>query len=203
MRPVSSAMMMIFGTAALAVLFQPAQAQEASCYVAQGTMEEASQRPSPLGHTVFSIDDREAMICYGRPSARGRTVMGDLVPFGQPWRLGANEATAIHLPFAAEVGGVDLEPGSYSIYAVPGEEEWTFFLNSNHERWGVPIDADVRAAEVGSFTRPAESTDEMVEQLTFRWEAHGQGMGSLVMEWENTRVEIPVHGPGMVHQDSR
>lgn len=203
MRPVSSAMMMIFGIAALAVFLQPAQAQEVSCYVAQGTMEEASQRPSPLGHTVFSIDDREAMICYGRPSARGRTVMGELVPFGQPWRAGANEATAIHLPFAAEMGGVDLEPGSYSIYAVPGEKEWTFFLNSDYERWGVPIDADLRAAEVGSFTRSAQATDEMVEQLTFRWDAHGQGMGHLVMEWENTRVEIPVHGPGMVHQESR
>jgi hypothetical protein len=145
------------------------------------------------------MDGQEATICYGRPYAKGRTVMGDLVPFGQPWRLGANEATAIHLPFAAEIGGVELEPGTYSLYAVPGADEWTFFLNSNYERWGIPINAEVKATDVGSFTRPAESTDGMVEQLTFRWDSHGEGMGHLVMEWENTRVEIPVHGPGMNH----
>lgn len=203
MRRVSNALMVIFGIAALAVFFQPAQAQETSCYLAQGTMEEAAQRPSPLGHTVFSMGDQEAMICYGRPSARGRAVMGDLVPFGQPWRVGANEATAIHLPFAAEVGGVELEPGSYSLYAVPGPQEWTFVLNSHVQRWGVPINAEVQASDVGSFTLPVETTEEMVEQLTFRWDPHGQGMGHLVMEWENTRVEIPVYGPGMSHQESR
>ena len=199
MRRVFSMAGAAFAMALFPAFVQPAQAQDMSCYLARGTMDEAAQRPSPLGHTTFAMDGHEAMVCYGRPYAKGRTVMGELVPFGQPWRVGANEATAIHLPFAAEIGGVELEPGSYSLYAVPGEEEWTFFINSNHERWGVPINADVTAADLGSFTRPAESTDEMAEQLTFRWDAHGQGMGHLVMEWENTRVEIPVHGPGMSH----
>lgn len=199
MRRASITAMVAFTVALVPTFAQPAGAQDISCYLAQGTMEEAAERPSPLGHITFDMDGQEAMICYGRPFAKGRKVMGELVPFGEPWRVGANEATTIHLPFAAEIGGVDLEPGSYSLYAVPGEDEWTFYLNSNHQRWGVPIDADVRAAEVGSFTRTAESTEEMVEQLTFRWDAHGQGMGNLVMEWENTRVEIPVHGPGMSH----
>lgn len=199
MRRVTGIIMGVFGLLSFLVFVQPAPAQEMSCYLARGTMDEAAQRPSPLGHTMFTLGGEEAMICYGRPSANGRAVMGELVPFGQPWRLGANEATAIHLPVAAEIGGVDMEPGVYSIYAVPGAEEWTFFLNSNYERWGIPINADVKATDVGSFTRPAESTDEMVEQLTFRWDSHGAGMGHLVMEWENTRVEIPVHGPGMNH----
>ena len=199
MRRVFSAVMATAAVALTAAFTHPLQAQDMSCFLAQGTMEEAAQRPSPLGHTTFSMNGQEAMICYGRPYAKGRTVMGELVPFGQPWRVGANEATAIHLPFAAEIGGVDLEPGTYSLYAVPGEEEWTFILNANYERWGVPINDEVKAADVGSFTRPAEPIDTMVEQLTFRWDSHGQGMGHLVMEWESTRVEIPVHGPGMSH----
>ncbi len=199
MRRVFTAVAAVLAVTASVPITQSVQAQDTSCYLAQGTMEEASQRPSPLGSTSFSMDGQEATICYGRPYAKGRTVMGDLVPFGQPWRLGANEATAIHLPFAAEIGGVALEPGTYSLYAVPGADEWTFFLNSSYERWGIPINAEVKATDVGSFTRPAEATDAMVEQLTFQWMSHGQGMGHLVMEWENTRVEIPVHGPGMSH----
>jgi hypothetical protein len=181
----------------MAAFVSPADAQEMSCYLARGSMEEAAQRPSPLGQAVIGMDGQEALFCYGRPSAKGRVVMGELVPFGQAWRMGANEAAALHLPFAAEVGGVDLEAGSYSIYAVPGEEEWTFTLNSNVERWGIPINEEVKATDVGSFTRSVNTTEEMVEQFTVTWKAHGEGMGHLVIQWENTSVEIPIHGPGM------
>ena len=191
-----------FSTAALTLVLlaaftPPADAQEMSCYLARGTMDEAAQRTSPLGETVISMGGQEAKVCYGRPSANSRTVMGELVPFGQPWRMGANEAAAIHLPFAAEVGGVDLESGSYSIYAVPGDGEWKFVLNSNFERWGIPIDDEVMGTDVGSFTRFVEASDEMVEQFTIGWHAHGDDAGHLVLEWEHTRVEIPVHMGGM------
>lgn len=169
---------------------------ESPCFLRGATLEEAASRPSPLGQVTFTFGDGTATLCYGRPSARGRTVMGELVPFGEPWRMGANEATVLHLPFAAQVGGVALEPGSYSLYAVPGEREWEIVVNGSAARWGVPISDEVRAQDVGSFTRPATDTDRMVETLTYVWESHGEGMGHLVMEWEDTRVEIPVHGPG-------
>lgn len=180
----------MFGGAA-----SPAHAQE--CYLARGDMAAAAERPSPLGETVITLGGQEAKVCYGRPSANDRTVMGELVPYGQPWRLGANEATAIHLPFAAEVGGVRLEPGSYSIYAVPGEQEWEIFLNRNFQRWGIPINEEITAENVGSFTRPAEATEGMVEQLTFQWMTHDPAMGHLVLEWERTRVDIPIQKAGM------
>jgi len=187
-------------TLALALLFLattalPAWSQE--CYLARGDMAAAAQRPSPLGETIVTLGGETAKVCYGRPSANDRKVVGELVPFGQPWRLGANEATAIHLPFAAEVSGIRLEPGSYSIYAVPGQEEWKFFLNRNFQRWGIPINEEISAEDIGSFTRPAEATDRMVEQLTIGWMAHGGDMGHLVMEWEHTRVEIPIQKAGM------
>lgn len=188
---------MVLGLALVLFPVGPLSGQGQDCYLARGDMDQAAQRPSPLGATTISMGDRTATVCYGRPSANGRTVMGELVPFGQAWRLGANEATAIHLPFAAEVGGIELEPGSYSLYAVPGPEEWTIFLNSSYERWGVPINDEVRATEVGSFSRPAEAMDGMVEQLTLSWDGHGPDMGHLVVEWEHTRVEIPVHMKGM------
>lgn len=176
------------------------QAQNAdACFLRGATAAEAAERPSPLGVLTFSLGEHEATLCYGRPSANDRVVMGELVPFGEPWRTGANEATAIHLPFAATIGGVAVEPGSYSIYTIPAEGEWEVVVNAGVERWGIPINGDVRAQDVGSFTRSAAATDDFVETLTFTWEAHGEGMGHLVMEWENTRVEIPVHMAGMGH----
>ena len=195
MRSVSHLTIAGAAVALLGVAPLPAQAQE--CYLARGDMAAAAQRPSPLGETVINLGGQEAKVCYGRPSAKDRTVMGELVPFGEPWRLGANEATAIHLPFAAEVGGVRLEPGSYSLYAVPGEKEWTFFLNRNYERWGIPINDEIMADNVGSFTATAEAAGGMVEQLTFGWKAQGADMGHLVMEWEHTRVAIPVRKAGI------
>ena len=170
--------------------------QDLSCWLRNATMEEALQRPSPLGETEIVLGDQVGKVCYGRPSARDRVVEGGLIPFDGPWRLGANEATVIHLPFPARVGGIDLEPGSYSIYAIPGELEWEFVLNRNFERWGIPIDDGVRSADIGSFTSMAGQMTEPVEQLTVSWHADGANEGHLVLEWETTRVEIPVSVSG-------
>lgn len=170
------------------------------CWVQGGDFASTAERPSPMGVVSIPMHGQEATLCYGRPSAKGRAVMGGLVPFGQPWRMGANEPTQLHLPFGATVGGrngIEVEPGSYSVYVIPGEEEWEIVLNRQVERWGIPLNADVRADDVGSVTRPVAATDAPVEQFTVTWDAHGDMMGHLVMEWENTRVELPIHMAGM------
>ncbi|HSM60290.1 MAG TPA: DUF2911 domain-containing protein [Longimicrobiales bacterium] len=180
-------------TAASAAAQAPAPASDGqlTCWMREGTPP-AADRPSPLGETVLVFGGQEALLCYGRPSARGRTVMGDLVPYGAPWRLGANEATTLHVPFAVRVGGVALEPGSYSLYAIPGETEWQIVVNRAIERWGIPISDEVRAQDVGSFSAPVSSTEAPVETLTISWADRGEGAGDLVVEWENTRVVVPV-----------
>jgi hypothetical protein len=119
-------------------------------------------------------------------------VEGGLIPFGEPWRMGANEATMIILPFPASIGGVELEPGSYSIFAIADEFEWEFVLNSNAQRWGIPIDDAVRAADVGSFTGLPRAMTEPVEQFTIRWYSDDGHDGQLVLEWGTTRVEFEV-----------
>jgi hypothetical protein len=179
-------------------LAPPLLAQDVSgCFLRGATPSEAVQRPSPLDATVVTLGGQDARLCYGRPSSRGRTIMGELVPFGTPWRMGANEATALHLPFAAEIGGVKVEPGVYSFYALPGETEWEIVVNRQYERWGIPINESVMAANVGSFKRPVAATSAPVEQLTITWAPHGENKGHLILEWENTRVEIPVQRGGM------
>ena len=171
-----------------------AAAPASPCYIANGSMDEARARPSPLSEVAFSVGGFAGTLCYGAPSANGRQIMGGLVPFGEIWRLGANEATAIHLTGPALVGGIQLEAGSYSLYAIPGEAEWTFFLNTNVNRWGIPMDEGVRGTELGSFTAAVEATEAPVESLTFRYELWDDGtMGDIVLEWENTRVKFHLH----------
>ena len=183
-------------TAASAAAAADATTSTLACFVRGTSLEEARTRPSPLGEVRFSLGGDEGLLCYGRPSANDRVVMGELVPYGAPWRLGANEATAIHVTFPAEIGDVEVEPGSYSLYAVPGEAEWEIFVNRQVERWGIPINEGVTGENIGSFTRPVARVETPVETLTFSWQEHGEGMGHLVMEWENSRVEIPVHRRG-------
>ena len=164
-----------------------ASTSDLSCYLARGTMAEAQQRPSPLQETRVQVGGADALLCYGAPSANEREVMGALVPFGEGWRMGANEATGLHLAGPATVGGVALQAGSYSLFAVPGADSWQIFVNSNFERWGIPIDEGVRSSDVGSFQAMPESMEDFVETLRYRFEG-----GELLLEWENTRVRIPV-----------
>lgn len=167
-----------------------------SCWLQEGTAADAAARPSPLGEVRFTLGSQAGLLCYGRPSAKGRTVMGALVPYGEPWRMGANEATTLHLPFAAHVGGVEVQPGTYSLYAVPGEAEWEIFINRQSQRWGIPINPEVMGANVGSFKAPVAATGAPVEQLTFRWEPTDDSTGQLVMEWAGTQVKFTIHRIG-------
>lgn len=168
-----------------------AQADLSRCFLRGATVEETAERPSPLRAVAFQVGNTTAQLCYGAPSANGREIMGGLVPYGEYWRTGANEATALHLDGPAVVGGVALQAGAYSLYTLPAEGSWQVFVNSNFERWGIPITDEVRATDVGSFTVTPEATGSMVETLTYSFVPGANG-GDLVLEWESTRIRIPV-----------
>jgi hypothetical protein len=173
----------------------PAGAGGLSCTLQGATPEQAATRPSVHSSLAFNLGSNPALLCYGAPSARGREIMGGLVPYnGEPWRMGADEPTTLHLSSRANVGGVALQPGSYSLYAIPSANEWRVFINSNVTRWGIPIDAAVRATEIGSFTVTPQPLPEMVETLTYEFEeaAGGEPGGELLMEWERTLIRIPI-----------
>lgn len=165
-----------------------------SCTLQGATPQQADERPSPHQSLSFNLGPNPALLCYGAPSARGRDIMGGVVPYGEPWRIGADEPTTLHLSSRANVGGVALQPGSYSLYAIPNEDEWEFFVNSNVGRWGIPIDASVRATDIGSFTVVPQTLPTMVETLTYEFEeaAGGEPGGELLLQWENTLLRIPI-----------
>jgi hypothetical protein len=160
----------------------------------RGKATELQTRLSPLDSTQVNVDGATIKVCYGRPSMRGREIMGGLVPFGEPWRLGANEPTRLVLPFPAEVAGVRVAPGTYSLYVVPQKIRWEIHVNRAVERWGIPIDEQVIAQDVGAGAVPVEALAQPVDQLTLRLVAGAPS--ELVVEWEKTRVRIPIEKLG-------
>jgi hypothetical protein len=168
-----------------------ASAQLPACPV-RGAPDALSERPSPLDSVMFSLADGRAKLCYGRPSAGGVPKIGLEFPFGAPWQMGANEPTTLHLDFGARVGTVDLEPGSYSLYVIPERGDWMDVVNANPNRWGLPIDAQVRAADLGSFALAPSALAAYVDRLSFHFDAHGPTEGALVYSWEHTALAIPI-----------
>lgn len=161
-------------------------------------------RDSPYASLRFQVGGEDALLCYGRPSVRGREIFGALVPFGELWRTGANEPTTLHLPFRASVAGLEVPRGVYSLYTVPGEQ-WLVVLNRSTRQSGRTRDergragnsfpnaytALVASAEVGRAPVPSRGCDH-VEQLTFRAESAPDRSAHLVLAWERTEVTIPI-----------
>lgn len=151
-------------------------------------------RPSPYDSVLVDLGGAEAKLCYGRPSMRDREIFGGLVPYDTIWRTGANEPTTIHLPVAAEIAGMRVEPGSYTLYTVPGQQQWTVIVNRSIDQWGIEsqyTDA-IRAQEVGRAQMPAETTTAPEEMFTIVAESTGADSADLVLSWENARVRIPI-----------
>ena len=161
------------------------------CWV-RGDAATIGGRASALDSTSVALESGTVKICYGRPKMNDREIFGGLVPLDRPWRLGANEATTIFMPVAGSVAGVAVEPGWYSLYVVPGTQQWTVVVNSAAQRWGVPINDAVRANDVGTGTVAVEATPTAEETLSLRLEARADNRADVVVHWENTRVRIPV-----------
>ncbi len=154
-------------------------------------------RASPYDSASVSVGDAVLKICYGRPSARGRTMIGgEHVPFGQLWRTGANEPTTLHVTAPVSLGGIHLDPGSYAVYTIPGDEDWEIFVSRSTDHWGLQIDEDVRDQEVGSVTVPRERPDEHVETFTISFTPPTAQGTEVIMEWEDFRVRLPVEVHG-------
>jgi hypothetical protein len=87
---------------------------------------------------------------------------------------------------------LSLEPGWYSLYAVPGEREWRIVINADVRRWGTPIDESVRARDIGSVAVPAETGGQVEELLSMRFGRTGPNAAELVVRWERTSIRVPV-----------
>jgi hypothetical protein len=154
-------------------------------------------RASPYDSTTIDLGEGVAKICYGRPSLKGRTMIGGAaVPYDTLWRTGANEPTTLHVNVPATIAGIEVEPGAYALYSVPrAGTEWTLVVNRSTSQWGHESNytEEVRGQEVGRAPVQAETLDSSVEVLTIRPMEDGAGA---LLEWQNTRVRIPIRPTG-------
>jgi Protein of unknown function (DUF2911) len=156
-------------------------------------------RKSPLDSVTFTLSNQPIKVCYGRPSSSGRTMIGGSnVPYGKLWRTGANEPTIFYAPVPLTVAGVAVAPGVYSLYTVPGRQEWEVIVNKSVSQWGHEKEytPQVKAQEVGRGKVKAEATEKPLETFTIRAEPQGSKAASLILEWEKTRVRIPIQSKG-------
>jgi hypothetical protein len=181
-------------TAAPSMLALEAESADTACQVLHPERVPVAGRKSPLDSLTFAVAAQPVKLCYGRPSSRGRVMLGGAgVPYGKLWRTGANEPTIFFTPVALTVAGIKVPAGAYSLYTVPGASEWEIVVNRSITQWGEESNYTpaVQAQEVGRAKVKSETLAEPIETFTFRSEGTGRGM-TLVLEWEKTRVRIPL-----------
>lgn len=156
-------------------------------YVAQA-QEKTPERPSPTAITSLRYKDSYVKITYSQPRKRGREVFGGLVPYGQVWRTGANEATEITLSKDTFINGLLIPAGTYSVFTIPDKEKWVFILNKELGLWGsynYNYKNDFLRFEVNVQPAPVFS-----EILTLKFEQRNN-TAELLLLWDNVKISIP------------
>lgn len=139
------------------------------------------------------IGTDKAMIraTYCRPGKKDREVFGaKLVPYGKVWRLGADEATEIKFYQDVMVGGKKIPAGTYSVYAIPTEKDWTMIFSSDLDQWGAYSYNE--ALDVARVTVPVQNMDTPVENFSIRFAKQDANTALMNMGWDKTMVAVPI-----------
>jgi len=142
---------------------------------------------SPPDSLRASVGGAAVSVRYSRPSTRGRVIFGNVVPWNQVWRTGANQATVLETSGDLTVAGTTLPAGKYSLWTIPSPGGWKLIVNKNTGQWGTDYDAQY---DLARLEMKVESLPQPVEQFTIAIEPKGK-RGVLKLEWEKTRASIP------------
>ncbi|WP_370476531.1 DUF2911 domain-containing protein [Tamlana flava] len=146
--------------------------------------------PSPFSKVEQKVGLTDITLEYSRPSVKGRTVFGDLVPFGKMWRTGANKNTIITFSTDAVVDGQTLKAGSYALFTKPGEESWEVYFYSDTENWGTPGNWD-DSKVAAKTTAKVSPIPFNVETFTLDINSITNNGASLEVIWEKTYIGVP------------
>lgn len=144
---------------------------------------------SPPGKAEVTLKGSQITIDYSRPFVRGRKIMGGLVPYGQVWRTGANAATTLTTGVDLDIGGTNVPAGKYTLYTLPSEGTWKLIINKQTGQWGTEYNPDQDLARVDM---QKSKLSQAVEEFTISFDKKGNDSADLVLEWENTRLSVPV-----------
>jgi hypothetical protein len=146
--------------------------------------------PSPTQTVKQEFAIGSVTLTYSRPSAKGRKIYGDLVPYNKLWRTGANAATKIVFTEPVEMGGKKVDTGTYVLYTIPGADSWEIILNRGLTNWG--IDGYKETEDVVRFTVPHMKMKNKVETFTMEFSDVKPETCLLDIKWEKTAVSIPI-----------
>lgn len=161
--------------------------------LAQKPPVDKSKRPSPPAPPAvckFS-DGKTITVEYSMPSMKGRKIYGGLVPYGEVWRTGANEATTFVTTADVAIGGATVPAGSYTLYTVPAERSWKLVLSKKIGQWGVPYP---EGEDFGRFDMKTELIEIPIEKLhiSFMEKPGAQDVCTLRIDWEKTRAYVDI-----------
>lgn len=155
---------------------------------------------SPMDMSYFPVDYPQlkmskettqlpkARVIYSRPHLAGRRLFQDLLKYGDPWRLGANEATEIDFYNTVTIQSKKITAGRYVMYCIPEKESWTIVLNSNIDSWGLHPDP---SQDIARFQIPVTTTSSSVEHFTIYFKETKTG-ANLIMAWDFLEATLPI-----------
>jgi hypothetical protein len=140
---------------------------------------------SPRDSVELKYNGKKIAVNYGRPSMRGRKIMGGLVPYNKWWRTGANEATSFVTEVDLVLGGEEIPKGSYTLYTMPSEKQWKLIINRQTGQWGTVYNPDLDLKRIPLKLKILKTP---VEKFTITLEKNGNGGGIMKLVWENTEL---------------
>jgi len=161
-------------------------------FVVEAQVKTPQSSPSAKIEQVVGLTT--VQVEYSRPSAKGRTVYGDLVPFGKMWRTGANANTTISFTEDVKVGGKDLKKGKYALYTTPKADSWDVIFYTDTNNWGLPETWNESNVALKINVKP-ETLTKSVESLSIFLNNLTNDSGVIELAWERTMVSIPFTVP--------
>jgi hypothetical protein len=160
------------------------------CALVAAPQQDKSKRPSPPAQAAWDLGGGKSVtVDYGSPRAKGRKIYGELVPLGQVWRTGANEATTLVTPVDLTIGGTAVPAGTYTIFTIPNKDKWTLIISKKTGEWGT--DYPGQANDLARVDMKVSTLPGPVENLTISFERAGGG-ANLNVDWETTRASVMV-----------
>ncbi|MBS1585239.1 MAG: DUF2911 domain-containing protein [Bacteroidetes bacterium] len=145
------------------------------------------QESKPLLSPRAYAKNENVEISYGQPSKRGRVIFGELVPYGQVWRTGANEATEITFKKDCTFAGKHVKAGTYTLFTIPTQNEWTIILNTQLKQWGAFGYDAVKDKDILHASVPVKKMEQPQEKFVI-----AVTKNALEMSWEQTAVSVPM-----------
>lgn len=184
-----------FKDASKSLSLKPMKAAVLYCFTLFLTFTAAGQevlkvRQSPLAVAAIRYKDGYIKIVYSQPQKRGREIFGKLVPYGQVWRLGANEATEITATKDILINNILMKAGTYSLFSIPEKNKWTIIVNTEVGLWGsYNYNAQL---DLFRFEVPVQTLkDAIYEPLTLQFDQRNE-VADLLILWDRTKVSIPI-----------